>query len=132
MADSQELAVREKKELTRSEEKTVPGRYFIPLTDVYETPDELTLVMEMPGVERDNLDIKLENGVLQVEGKIDLSKYGGLEPVYTEYNVGHYTRAFALSDRIDQDGIGAKLADGVLTLTLLKSAAAKPRRIEIG
>jgi hypothetical protein len=51
-----------------------------------------------------------------------------LGPVYAEYDVGHFTRAFTLSDKIDQEGISAELADGVLTLTLKKSKAALPRR----
>ena len=127
---SQELAVREKKELS-GEEKTIPGRFFVPSTDAYETEDGLTLVMEMPGVVRDGLDVSLEDGVLRVEGRLDFSKYQGLEPVYTEYNVGHYARSFSLSDKVDQDNIGAKLEDGVLTLTLPKAPAARPRRITV-
>jgi HSP20 family molecular chaperone IbpA len=126
----QELAVREKKELT-GQEKTVPGRFFVPNTDVYETEDGLTLVMEMPGVVRDNLDVSLENGVLTIEGRLDFSKYEGLEPVYTEYNVGHYARSFSLSDKVDQDNIAARIEDGVLTLTLPKAQAARPRRIAV-
>jgi HSP20 family molecular chaperone IbpA len=129
MAGSQELAVREKQEL--SAEKTVPGRFYVPMTDVYETADALTLVMEMPGIDREKLSIALENDVLTVEGLIDFSKYEGMEPVYTEYNVGHYTRSFSLSDKVDQDAISAKLDDGVLILTLPKSAAARPRQIAI-
>ena len=131
MAKSKELSVQQKKELASKEEKTVPSRYFIPSTDIYEGEDALTLVMEMPGVEREDVNVQLENDVLRVEGRIDFAKYEGLEPVYAEYNVGHFTRAFTLSDKIDQDGISAELADGVLTLTLKKSKAALPRRIEI-
>jgi HSP20 family protein len=66
-----------------------------------------------------------------VDGQIDFSKYDGMEPVYTEYNIGHYTRSFALSKKIDQDGIDAQLEDGVLTLTLPKAAEARVRRIAI-
>lgn len=130
-ANTQNLAVSEKKELGAGHEKTVPGRFFVPVTDVYETGDGLTLVLEMPGVGRENLDVSLEDGVLRVEGRLDFSGYAGMEPVYTEYNVGHYARAFSLSDKIDQDNINARLEDGVLTLTLPRSAAAQPRRIEI-
>jgi len=130
MATSQELSVPEKKELAGSE-KTVPGRYYIPSTDVYETDDGLTLVMEMPGVDKGSVDISLENDVLRVDGRIDFDRYRDVEPVYTEYNVGHFTRSFSLSDRVDRDAIAAKLDDGVLTLTLPKSAAARPRRIAI-
>jgi HSP20 family molecular chaperone IbpA len=131
MSSAQELAVREKRELATKEERTVPGRFYVPYTDVYETDTALVLVMEMPGVSRDDLSITLEQDVLRVEGKIDFSKYEGLEPVYTEYNVGHYARSFSLSDRVDQEKISAKLEDGVLTLTLPKTARAQPRRIEI-
>jgi HSP20 family molecular chaperone IbpA len=132
MADQQELAVREKQELTGRDERTVPGRFYVPPTDVYETEDALTVVLEMPGVDRKDIEIELKEGVLRVEGRIDFSKYGGMEPVYTEYNVGHYGRSFALSDRVDQERIPAQLEDGVLTLTLPKTAQARPRRITIG
>jgi HSP20 family protein len=132
MSGSQELAVREKKELAAKEEKTVPGRYYVPYADIYETDEALAVVMEMPGVEKKDLDVSLENDVLRVDGRIDFAKYDGMEPVYTEYNVGHYTRSFTLSNRIDRDGISAQLEDGVLTLTLPKAKAAQARRINIG
>ena len=132
MADQQELAVREKQELTGKEERTVPGRFYVPHTDVYETEDALTVVMEMPGVDRKDVQVELKEGVLRVEGRIDYSKYEGMEPTYTEYNVGHYTRSFTLSSKIDQEHIAAQLEDGVLTLTLPKAKDAQPRRITIG
>ena len=109
MVEKQEMAVREKKELTAKEEKTVPGRYFIPSAD-----DALAVVLEMPGVEKKDLDVALENDVLRVDGRIDFAKYKDMEPVYTEYNVGHYARSFALSGTVDQAKIGANLEDGVL------------------
>ena len=93
----QELAVREKRELATKEEKTVPGRFFVPTTDVYETEEALTVVMEVPGVGREEVEIELKDDVLRVEGKIDFAKYGGVEPVYTEYGVGHWARSFSLS-----------------------------------
>src|ERR687886_775158 len=131
MASSQELTVQEKKELASKEEKTVPARYYVPPTDISETAEALMVTMEMPGVEKKDIAVHVENGVLRVEGRIDFSKYEGLEPVYTEYNVGHYARSFTLGSAVDQDKIGAQLEDGVLTLTLPKVEAAKPRRIAI-
>jgi HSP20 family protein len=131
MANPQELAVREKQELAAKEEKTVPGRFYVPATDVYETEEALTVVMEVPGVGREGVAVELKDDVLRVEGRIDFAKYGGLEPVYTEYNVGHWTRSFALSDKVDRERIDARLEDGVLTLTLPKTAEARPRRIAI-
>lgn len=131
MSDSQELAVREKQELAQQEEKTVPGRYYTPAADIFETDDALTLMLEMPGVTKNNVDVQIENDVLRVEGKIDYSAYKDIEPVYTEYNVGHYARAFTLSSKIDRDAITARVEDGVLTLTLPKAKEASSRRIAI-
>jgi HSP20 family molecular chaperone IbpA len=132
MAKARELTVREKKEVaTKEAEKTVPARYYVPPADIYETAEALNVVLEMPGVEKKDLAVTLENDVLRVEGRLDFSKYEGLEPVYTEYNVGHYARSFTLGHAIDQDKISAQLGDGVLMLTLQKAAAAKPRRVAI-
>jgi HSP20 family protein len=132
MAQSQALQSQEKKELVSKDETTVPVRYFVPTTDIFETEDGLTVVMEVPGVDREAIDINLENDVLKVEAKIDPAKYDGMEPLYTEYNVGHFTRSFTLSNKIDRQQIGASLEDGVLNLTLKKMKEAMPRRIAVG
>jgi HSP20 family protein len=131
MARSQELEVQEKKELVSKEEKTVPSRYYMPNTDIYETDDALTVVMEIPGVQKKDMEIHIENDVLRVEGRVDFGHYEGMEPLYTEYNVGHFARAFTLSSKIDQQQITAKVEDGVLTLTLKKAREAMPRRITV-
>jgi HSP20 family protein len=132
MSGTQELAVREKQELANKEEKTIPGRYFVPQADIFETDEALTVIMEMPGVEKKNVSIALENDIVRVEGQIDFGQYHGMEPVYTEYNVGHYARGFTLSSKIDRDSISAQLDDGVLTLTLPKVKESVPRRIAVG
>jgi HSP20 family protein len=132
MAQSQSLQPQEKKELVSKEEQTVPVRYFVPTTDIFETEDALTVVMEVPGVGRGAIDINVENDVLKIEAKIDPAKYDGMEPLYTEYNVGHFARSFTLSNKIDRQQISAKLDDGILTLTLKKAKEAVPRKISIG
>ena len=131
MAQSQALQSQEKKELVSKDEQTVPVRYFVPATDIFETEDGLTVVMEVPGVDKEAIDINVENDVLKVEAKIDPSKYEGMEPLYTEYNVGHFARSFTLSNKIDRQDISAQLQDGVLTLTLKKAKEAIPRRIAV-
>ena len=131
MDSKQELQVQQKRELEKKEETTIPARIFLPTADIYEAQDALYVVLEMPGVERDNIDIRVEDGVLKIEGWLDFSKYQGLQPLYTEYNVGHYSRSFRLSSKIDQNRIAAELKDGVLALTLPKVEEAKPRTIQI-
>jgi HSP20 family molecular chaperone IbpA len=106
-------------------------RAFSPTTDIFETDEALTMLLEMPGVDRESIEISVENGVLTVEGKINFSKYEGLQPVYSEYNIGPFRRSFRISSRIDQDKIKAKMQSGVITLVLPKAEEAKPRRIEI-
>ena len=128
----QELQVQEKRELDKKPEATVPARTFVPTADIFETEAALTVVLEMPGVDKSNVDISVEDGVLTIQGRLDFSKYEGMQPVYTEYNIGHYRRSFSLSNKIDQNKIGADLTDGVLTLVLPKAEEAKPRRITIG
>lgn len=130
MAD-QTLEVQEKKELVAKGEKTIPARYYVPTTDIYETEDALIVAMEVPGVDRGSVEAKVEDDVLRVEARIDPAKYDGMEPLYTEYNVGHFARSFTLPQMIDQGRIEAALNDGVLTLTLRKVQKAQPRRIDI-
>ena len=131
MDSKQELQVQHKRELEKKEEQTVPARIFIPTTDIYETGDSLTVVMEMPGVQKDNIDVAVEDDVLKVYGRLDFSNYEGLQPIYTEYNIGHYARSFRLSSKIDQSKITASVKDGVLHLVLPKAQQAKPRSISI-
>jgi HSP20 family protein len=127
----QELQVQEKRELEKKPEATVPARTFVPTADILETEAALTVVLEMPGVDKSNADISVEDGVLTVYGRLDFSKYEGLQPVYTEYNIGHYQRSFSLSNKVDQNKISAEMKDGVLTLVLPKAEEAKPRRISV-
>ena len=87
--------------------------------------------MEIPGVDRDRLEIRLDDGVLSVEGHIDFANYAQLRPVYTEYNVGDFSRSFQLSGEFDPEAITATLVDGVLTLELVKHEKAKARRIPV-
>jgi HSP20 family protein len=131
MPTRQELQVQQKRELENKEESTIPARVFLPTADIYETNDALKVVLEMPGVDKNSVDIRVEDGVLKIEGQLDFSKYQGLQPLYTEYNVGHYSRSFRLSSKIDQNKIAAELNDGVLFLVLPKVEEAKPRTIQV-
>lgn len=131
MAAQQELQVQKKREHDRKQETTIPARVFVPTADIYESQNALTVILEMPGVDKNDVDVRVEEGLLKIEGRLDLSKYDGLQPLYTEYNVGHYARSFRLSSKIDQNAIGAELKDGVLSVTLPKAEEAKPRTIQV-
>lgn len=131
MASKQELQVTQKRELEKKEETTIPTRIFVPDADIYETKDGLNVVLEMPGVDKNSIDVRVEDDVLKVDGKLDFSKYHGLQPLYTEYNVGHFSRSFRLNNKIDQEKIAAELQDGVLSLTLPFAEKAKPRAIRV-
>lgn len=126
-----EVTLQDKKELTPAEERTEAGKYYSPATDIYETADAVVVTMDMPGVDRSAIDINLDKDVLTIVGRIDSHKYEGLEPIYSEYNVGNFTRRFTLSTEIDSQSISAQAADGVLTVTLPKAKTAVARRIDV-
>ena len=131
MADSQELQVQQKRQVEKKTEGTTPARVFVPVTDIFETPESLTVVLEMPGVDRNGIHASVEDDVVTIEGRIDFTKYEGMRPVYTEYNVGHYARSFEISNKIDQSKISAQIKDGVVTIVLPKVEQAKPRKIQV-
>src|SRR5438105_166189 len=64
----QELQVQQKRELEKKQESTVPARFFVPTTDIFETDQALSLIVEMPGVDRSKVDVSVEDGVLTIEG----------------------------------------------------------------
>lgn len=129
---SQEVAPREKRELTQEQERTEAGRLFSPYTDIHETERAVVVSMEVPGVDKNAIDIQLEKGVLTVKGTIDGAKYDALRPIYSEYNVGNFVRTFHVSTKIDGAAISATVADGVLTIELPKAKEALARRISVG
>ena len=129
MSFTQDIQVQKKREV--ESETTVPVRVFVPTADIYETYDSLVVYLEMPGVNKERVSIRVEDGVLHVEGQLDFERYEGLRPLYTEYNVGHYSRNFRLPNQIDISKIEAQMKDGVLMVTLPKVEQARPRTIKI-
>jgi HSP20 family protein len=128
---AQEVALQEKKELTSAQERTEAGKFYSPYTDIYETKDAVVVAMEVPGVAKADIDIRLDKGVLTITGNIDPHRYEALAPIYSEYNVGNFVRTFTLSTKIDSDAISAGVADGVLTVRLPKTPEPVAKRIAI-
>jgi HSP20 family protein len=131
MAESKDIKVREKQELTTPAEQTTTGAVFTPQVDIFETEKELTLLADMPGVKADKLNIDLRESILTITGDIEPVESASEEDVLIEYETGRFYRQFTLSEVIDQNRIDAKLGDGVLRLTLPKVEKATPRKIAI-
>ena len=131
MADSKELQVKTKHEVTRSAEQTKPGVVFTPDVDIFESEDKLTLLADMPGVAPEDIQIDLNENVLTISGGVRPFENAAESDVLIEFEIGRYYRQFTLSEVIDQSRIEAKLEDGVLRLSLPKAEKAKPRQIAV-
>jgi HSP20 family molecular chaperone IbpA len=127
----QQVALQQKKELNPAQERTEAGRFFSPYTDIHETAAAVVVTMEMPGVDKAAVDIRVDKGVLTITGTVDAGKYAALRPIYSEYNVGNFVRTFTVSTKIDTGAISASIVDGVLTVTLPKAAEAVAKRITV-
>lgn len=104
-------------------------RYITPAVDIYETADGLVVVADLPGVDQNRLDVRVDNDVLTIRGMSQHAATG--DAVYREYELVNFFRQFELGEKIDQSRISAELKHGVLTLHLPKAPAAKPRQIAV-
>jgi len=110
--------------------KNLKGRPVVsPLVDVFENKDEYLVLADMPGVDKDNLTVRLDQGELTVEGCWSCEEKG--TPLAREYRSLDFRRVFVMPDGVDVDAISATLANGVLTLRLPKAEAVKPRKISV-
>lgn len=128
---SNEIKVKEKKEVSSSAEQTKPGLAFTPSVDIFETEKALILMADMPGVKSKNIDIDLRDDTLTLIGEIESIQAPDESDLMIEYAVGKYYRQFTLSEVIDQTKIDAKMEHGVLRLTLPKVEKATPRKITV-
>jgi HSP20 family protein len=102
-----------------------------PAVDIFEGPEDITLVADMPGVSRERLELRAERNSLIIEGGAQLSMPEGMEALYADVRSTRYRRSFALSNELDAEHISANLKDGVLTVRLPKRAELRPRKIEV-
>jgi HSP20 family protein len=132
MVEDRELAVSEKRQVdTNVHQELRSGNWFVPAADIYETPESVVLVMDMPGVCFDCAHVSIVDDELVVTGHVTHGEDQDDYVLYREYDVGHYHRHFGLPPTIDRGRIEAVMADGVLTLTLPKVEEIKPRRIPV-
>ena len=106
-----------------------PG--WLPPVDVYETANEFVITAEVPGVARDQIDIRIHDRHLILRGERPTSRVQCEQYHRVECGHGAFSRSFSLPESVDGDRISADLRDGVLTITLPKVPPPGPRRIEI-
>lgn len=105
--------------------------WVAPLVNIYETEEGYNLIANMPGVSRDNVKIKLEDGDLVIMGKIEYNNQMNKKYLLNETEIGNYYRKFKISETIDEGKIEAKLENGQLIIDLPKHERVKPKTIEI-
>ena len=102
-----------------------------PDVDIVEHPDAFLVTADLPGVDEDQVEVRLEKGVLRLEATLAAESDPHGTPLHAEYRPGGYRREFTLSEHVDAEGIEASLRDGVLELRLPKLAAHQPRTVEV-
>lgn len=118
------------KQMATSRERTrAQERYMQPPVDIYETAEGLVLMADMPGVAPSDLEVRIEENLLTIQGR---AKHAiDKEPIYREFELGNFFRQFELSDQVDQEKIAARLRHGVLILELPRAEKAKPKQIPV-
>ena len=127
---AEEIKKTDKEIATGRGESTSGMTTFIPQVDIYEDKTGITVLADMPGVDKEGVSIDLKEDQLTINGKVSVVD-DAKTVLHREYEVGNYFRQFTLSDVIDREKITAKMADGVLTLTLPKAEKAVPKKISV-
>jgi len=105
------------------------NRYMVPPVDIYETDNALAVIVDLPGVHKDGVDIRVDQDILTIKGKIRYQP--PKNQIRGEFGLMDFFRQFQLSDEVDQEKITAESKNGVLTITLPKAEKAKPRQVKI-
>ncbi len=111
-------------------ERTPAGTTYSPRFDIWENDDEMILYGDLPGVMPEDLEVRFENPVLTIRGKVS-PRHSDIKFLHGEYGIGDFHRTFTIGEVIDTEKISAELKNGVVTVHLPKSEKVKPRRIEV-
>jgi HSP20 family protein len=112
-------------EILRTQESVSPS------SDIYENPDEFILVANMPGVSRNEIQVKVIDDSLIIFGKINYDEAVSRDYILNENEIGNYFRKFKISATIDKTKINAKYDNGQLIVQLPKKENLKQRTIDI-
>ncbi|WP_372367230.1 Hsp20/alpha crystallin family protein [Candidatus Uabimicrobium sp. HlEnr_7] len=105
---------------------------FVPDTDVYEEDNIITLVVDLPGVDENSVDVQLDKNQLQISAKAEKSQFKKDYKIqHTEYYTGDFKRTWAIKEALDPEKIDAQIKDGVLTLQLHKLKKDTAKKIEV-
>jgi HSP20 family protein len=105
---------------------------FVPPVDIYEDEQNITLKLEVPGIDQKDIDVRLENNTLTVRGERKFEKEEKEENFHrVERRYGSFYRAFTLPNTVDSDNVNAEYENGVLKIKLAKKAEAKPKQIKV-
>lgn len=104
---------------------------YRPSVDILDTPKDVVLVADVPGVDESHLDVTLDKNILTLRGTVQQPSFEGYTPVRREYGVGNFERVFTVSDDVNREGIEATVKDGVLQLRLPKTAQSARRKINV-
>jgi HSP20 family protein len=105
---------------------------FAPAVDVYEDEHQVTLKIEVPGIDEKDIDVRVENNTLTVQGERKIEKEEKQENYRrVERQYGSFTRTFTLPQTVDSESVSANYEKGVLKITLPKKAEAKPKQIKV-
>ena len=108
-----------------------PTATVMPPVDIFEDESGFTVIADMPGVSKDQLNVRVTGDSLLIEGTTSVPDIGSVELVYGEVQIPQYRRSFTLSRELDPGKIEASLNNGVLRLRIPKGEEAKPRRIDV-
>jgi HSP20 family protein len=116
---------------TGQDELTATGS-FVPPVDIYEDEHKVTLKLEIPGINQDDVDVRLENNTLTVTGERKFEKEEKEENFHRiERRYGSFARSFTLPNTLDPESVTANYENGVLKIELAKRAEAKPKQIKV-
>jgi HSP20 family molecular chaperone IbpA len=116
---------------TAGAERTRGSEPMVPPTDIYETEAGLVLLIDLPGVARDGVDVNLEQRVLTIRAQAQPDAPSDFSLAHGEFRLGEYERSFTVSEAIDRDRIIAALKHGVLKVVLPKAQPASARKISV-
>lgn len=131
MIDNKEMVEVQEQAKGSLEEILENERSFAPFVDIFETEDEYTLVASMPGVSKENVQLKIEEDSLLIFGKVNYDEAISRKYILNENEIGNYFRRFNISESIDVSKIEAKFENGQLLVNLPKHERVKPRKISI-